>query len=110
MIEIQDDGLLPVRIGDVEHTLDAYDVHHRLLEIRAQVDDELPDAAPIAIARAFNARVSAYLADLGFGPVSHRAADRFASAVFDAVDRLGKEEAGAAGPTPASPTTSAPTP
>lgn len=109
---IEDDGFIAVTMNGLELNVDAYDAHGRLLEIHAALADELPDAPEAARARAFNGRVASYLADLGFGPVSHRAADKFASALFDAVTALGKADAGAgeAEPTPASPTTTAPQP
>ena len=92
-IEIPDDGLVTFKIGPVTGAVDLYRVHNSLLDINSQLDNELPDASPPARANAFQSRVAALLEDLGFPGASHRAADKFALAVFGAYADLGKEDA-----------------
>ncbi|QJX01242.1 hypothetical protein [Frigoriglobus tundricola] len=97
---ITDDGFIAVKIGDVEAVIDSYQMHNQLLDIDAKLADEMPEAAPDSAARAvaFNERVAALLQPK-FGTVSHRAADKFAQSLFQAVADLGKADAAA--PTPA---------
>jgi hypothetical protein len=86
MIEIEEDGFITVRIGSVTQQIDAYEYWNRVVAIRRECDDsELP-------MHEFHARVAALLADK-FGSVSHFAVDRFAGALADVVDRLGKASA-----------------
>ncbi|QJW93103.1 hypothetical protein [Frigoriglobus tundricola] len=95
---ITDDGFIAVKIGDVEAVIDSYQMHNQLLDIDAKLADEMPEASPAARAVAFNERVAALLQPK-FGTVSHRAADKFAQALFRAVEELKKADAAA--PTPA---------
>lgn len=106
-MKIEDDGFIEVEIGGIEKEIDVYDVYNRLLEFRQQVDDTFPDAPQVTHRREFNTRIVTLLAELGFGVVSSRAADRFAVELFSAVDNLGKAEG--SGQTPNSPQNTAPT-
>lgn len=96
---IEDDGFLEVTIGSTTLQVDSYEAYHHLLAAHAQAADELPDGQPAQVESAFLAKAKAYLSGLGFGAVSTRAADKFASALFAAVEAQKKTDPAA--PTPA---------
>lgn len=98
-LTITDDGFIAVEINGAKNRLDLYDVHNYLLELDADIRNKNPDAPDVTVVRQFNAKVKDYLETLGFGTISTRAADEFASGIFEAVKALGKASADA--PTPA---------
>lgn len=96
--ELQDDGFVPVTIGGVRKELDIYRVNNRLIAFAAESQKEFPDPKDAAQeTENYLGKVVGYLAELGFGEVSDRLADKFDDAVFRAVAELKKSDA----PTPA---------
>lgn len=97
-VTIEDDGMLPVTLNGVRIEIDLYDVYNRLSAADARVREELAGEPLAARQREYDLRVLALLAELGFGPVSHKAAQAFDAAVYAAVAELKKAPPG--GPTP----------
>lgn len=99
-LSIEDDGFLDVSINGGTRSIDSYAAYHRLLALHDAVRDELPDGSAAAVEEAYLARVAKYLGEeLGYGAVSTRAADKFAGALFKAVEEQKKTDSPA--PTPA---------
>lgn len=85
-IELDDDGYADLKLGDCTVTIDLYEVHNRLLELRREFDDKpAPD---------FHAAAAAYLQALGLPALSHRAACKVIDAVGDRVEALLKKGGG----------------
>lgn len=103
VIEIPDSGTVAVKIGDKTFTLDAYETHNDLLELRQKIlmDDEKP-------VQEFHRATVEYLKGKGLPELNHFQADRLVTAMLKAVTELGKGEGEAAvtSPTPASPESS----
>lgn len=87
MIRIEEDGFLPVSIGNVELMIDLYTTHNRLLDLRRQAEaDET---------RSENTLIKEYVESLGYPTISERTAVRFANAIFVAVGDIQKKDASA---------------
>lgn len=99
MIEIPEDGYVSVRVGGAEYRVDAYRLWNLIVEAR----DRVADAG--GAVREYHEAVVEILKGEGLPALNHFQADRFAAAMADAVDRLGKVPG--PGPTPASPGSSA---
>jgi hypothetical protein len=98
-LEIDDDGWADISINGAAAQVDLYAAYNRLLAFEAETRESHPDEkAGAARQVAYLDRVAAYLNSLGFGAVSHRAADKFDAALTKAVAALGKADAPA--PTP----------
>jgi len=97
-MNLQEDGLISVTIGDVEQRLDLYEVHGRLAAIWQA-------AKPAAECQA---ETVALIQELGFPAVSYRLADRFAFEITQKILELKKKDGD--GNTPASPDSTASTP
>jgi hypothetical protein len=93
MIDLDDDGFIPVKINGVEKRLDLYLVNNRLYELGRQKAGK-PDHEYIA-------GVVELLAELGFPDCSHRLADRFVVGVNETLASLKNVSGG--GPKPGSP-------
>jgi len=88
---IEDDGMIPVVIGDVEIAVDVYEVYNRLVDIQAAAEaEDAPADKPTA-----NAQIVALLVTLGFPQVSQRAAVKFAEAIFAHMGELRKKDTSA---------------
>jgi len=79
-IAIEDDGYIDVELAGITARLDLYGAYDRVSTIIREMEDK--PAADYFVA------LHAYLTELGFPPVSNRAADKFASAISDAVTAL----------------------
>lgn len=99
-LAIEDDGFIVVTINGEAKQVDSYAAYHRLLALHDAVRDERPDGSPAAAEGEYLKRVAAYLGDeLGYGAVSTRAAEKFAGAIFGAVE--GQKKTDSPAPTPA---------
>ena len=97
-VTIDDDGFVKVVIGDAEATIDVYQAHNRLGAIRGESEGEgLAEDAPRPDE---NTLIAAYVQSLGFPRVSHRAAVKFANAIFARVEDVRKKDESAASPSP----------
>ena len=106
---IAEDGFAEVTIGGTTRRLDVYRAYNLLLAADDRARASHPGAEDTADRQvAYLDGVTALLADLGYGAVSHRAADKFDAALAEAVDALKKADG--SGPTPASPAPTAPAP
>ena len=100
VIDITDDGFIPVRMNGITVEIDVYQTWNHLLEIGTQHEDK-----PV---EEYHAAIVGHLDSLGFpGPISHRAACQFREKLWSHIESLQKKDG--AGPTPGSPTTSEPT-
>jgi len=100
VLEIPDDGYVSVKIGDVAKDLDAYATYHEVQEILTAAQDQSAHDWRIGILH--------YLEGKGFPKCSLRVADHFWKGLCDAVEAMGKADAGE--PTPGSPAGTEPTP
>ena len=100
LLEIDDDGIISVRIGGTIQAIDVYAVWNQIVEIRRTCDDE---QTPTHV---YHARLVELLGKAGFEGISHYAADEFVTKLAKVVAALGKVSAGE--PTPASPASTAP--
>ncbi|WP_020474933.1 hypothetical protein [Zavarzinella formosa] len=90
-LSIDDDGFVSVVINQAEINIDLYAAHNRLIDIRQTVEaagEEKP-------APSENQLIADYVESLGFPRVSHRAAVKFANAIFDRVGELRKKDVSA---------------
>src|SRR4051794_24716885 len=86
-VKIEDDGFLPVQLGDTAVTIDLFDVYNRLVEIQEECAGKS--------ARERNAATVEYMQSLGFPRASHAAAVAFTNAIYKAAeDRKKKGPAG----------------
>ncbi len=88
--EIPEVGFASVKIGAATNDIDLYSVLNLLVVCDAEVREAYPGASPGKIAHERLNRVVDLLESLGFGRVSHHAADKFETAIFDATDALKK--------------------
>lgn len=98
-IEIPDDGLISVKIGDVTKEFDAYATYHEVMGIGEKFAEKSLNDWQVAIMD--------YLKAKGFPPCSLRVANHFWREVQSAVDAMGKADAGET--TPVSPAGTEPT-
>lgn len=96
-IKLTDDGFVPVTINETTVEIDLYAVHNRLLDIGRECEGDGEDGAPKADE---NALIARYVESLGFPRVSHRAAVKFANAIFARVEDVRKKDESAASPSP----------
>lgn len=92
-LTIPDEGFGYVTIGDKRVELDLWDVNNRMMMIHMRVKADNPGADEATLAHQRMCGLCDLLAELGFGRVSHFAADRFEDAIFKAVSDLGKTPA-----------------
>lgn len=98
-LTIENDGFAEVSIGESTHRVDLYSAYNRLLTSGAQVREQHGAGEESAAAQnhAYLGAVCAYLAELGFADVGHKAAGKFEEWLFATVEEQKKTDE----PTPA---------
>jgi hypothetical protein len=100
---IEDDGFITVVMGDAEIRVDVYDAYNRLIDIHKAAEkheEKQADAGEgidLAASSAFpafsmNEEIVKLIVSLGFPRVSHRAAVKFAEAIFSHMGELRKKD------------------
>jgi len=99
---IDDDGFITVVMGDAEIRVDVYDVHNRLIDIsrlaekheerQAEEANAAGDILRPASSFSVNEEIVKLIVSLGFPRVSHRAAVKFAEAIFAHMAELRKKD------------------
>lgn len=79
-----DDGMIAVKIGDAEVTLDLWETSNKLYDFHNK-NKTLTD-------REYNAGLVALVVELGFPPCSHRMAIRFSNGISAAVEAVKKKD------------------
>lgn len=99
-LTIADDSFAEVTLMGVTKRIDLYRLYSLTSDYAGKVVESHPGEANEAARQvAYLDLLCAELERLGFGPVGHRAADKFDAALAKAVDEMGKADAAA--PTPA---------
>lgn len=94
MIEIEEDGFAEVKIAGITQTIDLYMVYSRVYEMRKScVTSSHNDSGDLDIDRQkFYGLLKTFIAELGYGEVSERVADRFAEAVSRQIEEFKKKD------------------
>lgn len=87
---IDETGFATVKIGEATATVDLYSAYSQLVANFAEVLEANPGAPNAKIGHERRVRICTLIESLGLGTVSHRSADLFETAIFDAVDALKK--------------------
>lgn len=86
VIDLEDDGFIDLRIGNVSRTLDLYKVNNDLVDMARSVEGGEPEDVP------FIEKVINYIENLGFFRVSQRVATLFITKIYATVDDLKKKD------------------